>query len=45
MAPFLGIRFKFLKATTPLQGDSLIFTIQSLGVPGTYLEVTSATKR
>ena len=29
--------FNCLKATEPLQGDSLLFTVKFLGVPGTHL--------
>ena len=32
----LWIGFNCLKATEPLRGNSLVFTTQSLGVPGTY---------
>ena len=35
--PFLWMGFNCLKATEPLQGDSLLFTTQSPGVPGTHL--------
>ena len=35
--PSLWMRFKCLKVTEPLQGDSLFFTSKSPGVPGTYL--------
>ena len=35
--PFLWMWFKFLKATEKLQGDSLLFTTQSSGGPGTHL--------
>ena len=34
---FLWIGFSDLKATEPVRGYSLLFTAQSLGVPGTYL--------
>ena len=37
MAPFYGWGFNCLKATEPLQGDSLLLTTQSPGVPGTRL--------
>ena len=30
-------KFNCLKGTEPLQGDSLLFTTQSSGVPGTHL--------
>ena len=33
--PFLWIGINCLKATEPLQGDSLLLTTQSPGVPGT----------
>ena len=36
-APFYGVFIAFLKATEPLRGDGLLFTIQSPGVPGNYL--------
>ena len=36
-APFLWMGFNCLKATEPLRGDSLLFTIQFSGVPGTQL--------
>ena len=35
--PFLWMGFNCLKATEPLRGDSLLFTIQFPGVPGTQL--------
>ena len=35
--PFLWMGFKFLKATESLWGDSLLFTTQSPGIPGTRL--------
>ena len=35
--PFLWVGFNRLKATEPLIGDSLVFTTQSRGVPGTHL--------
>ena len=35
--PFLWMRFNFLKITEPLLGDSLLFTTQFPGVPGTHL--------
>ena len=35
--PFLWIRFNFLKATEPLQGNGLLFTTQSPEVSGTHL--------
>ena len=35
--PFLWMGFNCLKATEPLQEDSLSFTIQSPGIPGIYL--------
>ena len=34
---FLWMGFNHLKATEPLQGESLLLTTQSLGVRGTYL--------
>ena len=34
---FLWKEFKCLKATEPLRGDGLLFTTQSLGVPGNNL--------
>ena len=34
---FLWMRFNCLKATGPLCEDSLLFTTQSPGVPGTHL--------
>ena len=34
---FLWVGFNCLKATKPLRGDSLLFTSQSPGVPGTHL--------
>ena len=37
MAPFLWMVFNCLKATEPLQGDSLLFTIHFPGIPGTHL--------
>ena len=37
MACLLWMGFKCLKATEPLGGDSLLFTTQSAGVPGTCL--------
>ena len=33
---FLWMGFNCLKATEPLQGDNLIYTIKSLGAPGTH---------
>ena len=33
----LWMGFNCLNATKPLRGDSLLFTIQSPGVPGTHL--------
>ena len=35
--PFLWIGFNCLQATEPLQGDSLLFTIQLQGIPGAHL--------
>ena len=35
--PFLWIGFNCLKATEPLRGESLLFTIQSPGFSGTHL--------
>ena len=35
--PFLWMGFNCLKATEPLRGDSLLFTIQFPGVPGAQL--------
>ena len=35
--PFLWMGFNCLKATEPLRGDSLPFTPQYPGVPGTHL--------
>ena len=35
--PFLWMGFNCLKATEPLQGDSLIFTTKSPEVPATHL--------
>ena len=35
--PFLWMGFNCLKATEPLRGDSLLFTIQFPGVSGTQL--------
>ena len=35
--PFLWMGLNSLKATQPLQEDSLLFSTQSPGVPGTYL--------
>ena len=35
--PFLWMGFNCLKATQPLQEDTLLFTTQSPGVPGTHL--------
>ena len=35
--PFLWIRLNCIKAIEPLQGDSLLFTFKSLGIPGTHL--------
>ena len=35
--PFLWMEFSCRKATEPLRGDSLLFTIQFAGVPGTQL--------
>ena len=35
--PFLWMKFNCLKATEPVQGDSLLFTTQPPGVPGTDL--------
>ena len=35
--PFLWMGFNSLKATEPLRQDSLLFTTQSPGVPGTHL--------
>ena len=37
MARLLWMGFKCLKATEPLRRDSLLFTTQSPGVPGTRL--------
>ena len=34
---FLWMGFNCLKATEPLRGDSLFFTTQSPGSPGTHL--------
>ena len=34
---FLWVGFNYLKATEPLWEDSLFFTTQSPGVPGTHL--------
>ena len=34
---FLWMGFNWLKATESVQGDSLFFTTQSPGVPGTHL--------
>ena len=34
--PYLWMRFNCLKATEPLQEDTLLFTTQSPGVPGTH---------
>ena len=36
-SPFLWLGFNFLKATVPLRGDSLLFTIKSSRVPGAHL--------
>ena len=33
----LWIEFKYLRATEPLQGDSLLFTTRSPGAPGNRL--------
>ena len=35
--PTLWMGPNYLKDTEPLRGDSLLFTIQSPGVPGTHL--------
>ena len=35
--PLFNPLLNCLKGTKPLQGDSLLFTTQSLGVPGTHL--------
>ena len=35
--PFLWMGFNRIKATEPLQGGSLLFTIQFLEIPGTHL--------
>ena len=35
--PFLWMGFNWLKATEPLQGDSLLFTTKSPEIPGTHL--------
>ena len=37
--------FNYLKATEPLQGDSLPFTAKSPGVPGTHLIDVGRMKR
>ena len=37
MSPLLQMRFNYLKAAEPLQGDCLLFTTKTLGVPGTHL--------
>ena len=37
MAPFLWMGLNFLKAAEPVPGDSLLFTIKSPAVSGTYL--------
>ena len=37
LAPFYGWRFNCLKATEPLQEDSLLFTTKSPEIPGTHL--------
>ena len=34
--PFLWMGLKCLKATEPLQGDNLLFTTKSPGIPGTH---------
>ena len=35
--PFLWIEFNCLKAAEPLRGDSLLFTTDTPGDPGTHL--------
>ena len=35
--PFLWLGLNCLKVTVPLQGDSLLFTTRSPGVPSTHL--------
>ena len=35
--PFLWVGFNCLKATEPIRGDSLVFTIKFTKIPGTYL--------
>ena len=35
--PCLWIRLNCIKAIEPLQGDSLLFTFKSPGIPGTHL--------
>ena len=37
MKPFIWMGFNCLKATEPLQGDSLLFTTRSPRVLGTHL--------
>ena len=44
MAPFLRMGFNCLKATEPLQGDSLYFTTKSPGVPSTHFIVLGRMK-
>ena len=41
---FLWMGLNCLKAREPLRGDSLFFTIQSPGVPGTHLMYFDAMK-
>ena len=36
-SPFLWMGYSCLKATEPLQGGSLFFTIKFLEIPGTHL--------
>ena len=36
MAPFLWMRFNYLKATEPLRGGSLLFTTKFPEIPGTH---------
>ena len=40
--PFLQMGFNCLKATEPLRGDSLLFTTQFPGFPGTHLIIEVA---
>ena len=41
---FLQMEFNCLKATEPLQRDSLLFTTNSLEIPGTHLSISEGWK-